>query len=759
MSGIGPQLPPHLQHLLGSSNAADDDSGDDVGPQPTAPTVGPQMPPGFGSSRVHDDEDDKAPSSGIGPAIPAHLLRGSSGKDPEGGGRSTTPPLERPSRPTPEPEPGPSTNRKVVGPTLPNYGPTYNPDTYGNVEDEEDSDDDVGPKPLPAGMKHEESNAVKEFIEREERMRKAREEAAKEKNAPKREEWMLVPPSSSDLLGNLDPTKLKKGRQFSKSTHSASSGPSDMSLWTETPAERQKRLEDEVMGRKRRAVDAANSEATEDPDKKRRKKEEAMMKREVEEYTVRAFFLSPSLASLQVDQHTKALDGKKDDSEGPPVIWDHARDMAIGGRLMDDDKRKAMVREARGLGDRYDVNYRPSIACDLQHVSFAVHHALLMDLRNPLSLLEAHGSGKRGEKCFPGASCGTHWVQPGSESEARNMRIRGTLLRVFPKMSNKLFDLLSVSRLCTLPSSEPQEVIVKDEPTWPVPLLMSDYRKAKADADARKKGNAGPSRHSPSKRTYRSRLVLPTVAGAKRRRTGKSGTPTKRVNVKRQSVDEDEVAVFSPAPISVSSQSSGTGERIPTPTAKKARLLNNAPSIKKPYAGNQRKSPRWGPSEPGDSDIEFVAMSVPFQRIPAKGTSNDPPAPSTIKREPARATLKIPPFKRDKMVQTDLFINDTENHVLLPSSIGNTCMESRAPHEIGRRREVRFALDPAECQETAYDYLERKLLEERLHSWGQYTGAEDEMRTIVQNYLALEKELAETKEELSKAKDHRKRGV
>jgi hypothetical protein len=62
-----------------------------------------------------------------------------------------------------------------------------------------------------------------------------------------------------------------------------------MSLWTETPAERQKRLEDEVMGRKRRAVDAVNGGAAEDPEKKRRKKEEAQIKREVDEYNVRMF--------------------------------------------------------------------------------------------------------------------------------------------------------------------------------------------------------------------------------------------------------------------------------------------------------------------------------------------------------------------------------------------------------------------------------------------------------------------------------------
>jgi hypothetical protein len=64
-----------------------------------------------------------------------------------------------------------------------------------------------------------------------------------------------------------------------------------MSLWTETPAERQQRLADEVMGRKRRAVDQANSGPSEDPDRKRRKQEEAAIKQGVDEYTVRALCL------------------------------------------------------------------------------------------------------------------------------------------------------------------------------------------------------------------------------------------------------------------------------------------------------------------------------------------------------------------------------------------------------------------------------------------------------------------------------------
>jgi hypothetical protein len=182
MSNIGPQLPPHLQKQLGSQ-ADDSESDDDVGPAP--PSVGPQIP------------------SGIGPSIPAHLLQNKADVEEESDDENLGPqPIPGPSRP-PQSPPGPSSGKRVLGPALPSYGPTYNAATYSQLqaEDEDDSDEDVGPKPLPAGMRHEERSAIEEFMEREERRRKQLEEANKPK-APQREEWMLVPPSNSDLLGS-----------------------------------------------------------------------------------------------------------------------------------------------------------------------------------------------------------------------------------------------------------------------------------------------------------------------------------------------------------------------------------------------------------------------------------------------------------------------------------------------------------------------------------------------------------------------------
>jgi len=85
----------------------------------------------------------------------------------------------------------------------------------------------------------------------------------------------------------LDPTKLNKPRQFSRST--APAKVIDNTLWTETPAERQQRLADEVMGRKRRVenADPEQGDADAKDDATKRRKRDAELQRQVDEHTVR----------------------------------------------------------------------------------------------------------------------------------------------------------------------------------------------------------------------------------------------------------------------------------------------------------------------------------------------------------------------------------------------------------------------------------------------------------------------------------------
>ena len=79
-------------------------------------------------------------------------------------------------------------------------------------------------------------------------------------------------PFASELA---DPTKLK-ARQFSRNTEEKST---DQTLWTETPAERQKRLSEEISGkRKRTEIGASGAAAVEltDEERKRRKRDQAI---------------------------------------------------------------------------------------------------------------------------------------------------------------------------------------------------------------------------------------------------------------------------------------------------------------------------------------------------------------------------------------------------------------------------------------------------------------------------------------------------
>jgi hypothetical protein len=44
---------------------------------------------------------------------------------------------------------------------------------------------------------------------------------------------------------------------------------------------------------------------------------------------------------------------KKAAGEEPAAIWDHSRDMALGGRLMDEKDRRKAIQDSKGLSDRF----------------------------------------------------------------------------------------------------------------------------------------------------------------------------------------------------------------------------------------------------------------------------------------------------------------------------------------------------------------------------------------------------------------------
>lgn len=139
MSTIGPELPPHLLNRTRSS--ADRNDEEESNPN----VVGPQIPSDLLKQDEEEDEDDYVPE------LPPDMVAGRSA------GPSTN---------------ATSTSKRVVGPSMPSYPPTYDPRHHASYSDDDDDDDDFGPKPLPAGVRHVEFDPVKQFMEKEEKRRK-----------------------------------------------------------------------------------------------------------------------------------------------------------------------------------------------------------------------------------------------------------------------------------------------------------------------------------------------------------------------------------------------------------------------------------------------------------------------------------------------------------------------------------------------------------------------------------------------------------
>ncbi|KAK4685461.1 hypothetical protein P7C73_g4693, partial [Tremellales sp. Uapishka_1] len=271
------------------------------------PSIGPSLPPTAGpsipqrSSTPSDDEDD------FGPALPPHLLA--------------------------------ARNAKAAGPSLPTLGPALPSAAYDQGQDSESDDDIIGPMPSAGGVEEPQS-AVQDFLEREARWAKEREEASKPK-VMKREEWMLVPPEAGDLAAATDPLR-KRATAFNR-TAAAPVSSQDQTLWTETPAEKQQRIADEVMGKKRKATDV-RGQGDDSVDAERKRRRDREIKQSVEKHNT-----SHRNTSL-LDSHSKK---SKKDEDGPPVIWDRDRDMGVTGKLLSDPERLAKIKEAKGLNDRF----------------------------------------------------------------------------------------------------------------------------------------------------------------------------------------------------------------------------------------------------------------------------------------------------------------------------------------------------------------------------------------------------------------------
>lgn len=290
--------------------------------------------------------------SSVGPQMPSNLTKRKRSASPIGPTLPTSNPdaldLESSEDEYAPPPKKPSPPRRILGPSLPpanlSERPSYPANPPNPKDDSSDSsDDDYGPSlPPPPG------SAAEATLHQERAREASRRDAAKEPEKPKRDDWMMVPPSDSDWTSRVDPTRIKN-RKFASGKGAKAPGENSgiSAIWTETPAEKRQRLEDEVLGRKDKASSGRGGverEVREETDEDRR------TAKRIKEYNEK--HRGKSLVEMNEESGTRAGDGREKEDDPSKRGFDREKDMAIGGR-MGNGQRKEMLAKAADFGSRF----------------------------------------------------------------------------------------------------------------------------------------------------------------------------------------------------------------------------------------------------------------------------------------------------------------------------------------------------------------------------------------------------------------------
>ena len=283
-------------------------------------------------------------SDRMGPELPPHLLAKrkrkaevSAALDAQPADTTEVEPLAK--APTADQIHGPmdtTTKRaRVLGPAAPPAPLDERPP--GSPNDPESSDDDEFGPSLPGQNASDTTSSVFDAIE-------ATPDASNEPAPSRRDDWMTMPPKQDDLAARMDPTKVRaKGFNTGKGARSDSGA--DNALWTETPEQKRKRLENEVLGISQPATSTTRAESTALDAKATRDNEEKA--RKIREYNDR--HRSESLFT----QHQNKTDEKKEkEDDASKRGWDYEKDMATGSKI-GHAQRREMVKKAGDFGSKF----------------------------------------------------------------------------------------------------------------------------------------------------------------------------------------------------------------------------------------------------------------------------------------------------------------------------------------------------------------------------------------------------------------------
>ncbi|PGH02974.1 hypothetical protein AJ80_08764 [Polytolypa hystricis UAMH7299] len=247
-------------------------------------------------------------------------------------------PAVGPQLPHPVAPSSPDTSNKkqrTVGPTLPPFYIAAQSNELSDDGSGSESDDDYGPSLPSAG------SALPAATSDVTAEAGSKGESAEKPNTPHRDDWMLRPPDQSDWSSRVDPTKLRN-RKFNTSSRAPTttrSGQSNTGTWTETPEEKRKRLEAEVMGIQAPAATAGGPQGPEI------RQYDAEMAKKVQGYNEK----SRNTALYAQHQGTRSK-GDEDDPSARP--FDKEKDIR-GSIKINNAQRREMVNRASDFGSRF----------------------------------------------------------------------------------------------------------------------------------------------------------------------------------------------------------------------------------------------------------------------------------------------------------------------------------------------------------------------------------------------------------------------
>jgi len=281
--------------------------------------------------------------SDIGASLPPHLLAKRKRKQEDeaesapatASGAKKSPSLENAEK-----------KRKIAGPALPPAPLEQRPTEPANTGDDSssDDDDDFGPALPSAAAANDDDD-----------LGPSQPEPPPAAEKQKRDDWMTMPPEQDDLAARMDPTKIRaRGFNTGKGAKAPHDKGGDSSAWHETPEQKQKRLEDEMMGIARPEVGLAKpakpATSAKDEEAARRVKEHSVGRNAVSTHCgEHADDLQKSRGPSLMDQHK----GEKPEADDDPSKRAFDREKDMGSGMIGRGQRKDLLNKATGFSSKF----------------------------------------------------------------------------------------------------------------------------------------------------------------------------------------------------------------------------------------------------------------------------------------------------------------------------------------------------------------------------------------------------------------------